>query len=88
MRQLAISKAPAKDILALSDRLRDVDLVPLGVALDDQEGSFILIPSMESRGWWLLIHSTPDILRWKSFSKTRESRGASACSGRKGCPYS
>ena len=27
-----------KEILALCDRLRDVDLVPLGVALDDQEG--------------------------------------------------
>ena len=27
-----------KDILALCDKLRDVDLVPLGVALDDQEG--------------------------------------------------
>ncbi len=30
-----------KEILALCDRLRDVDLVPLGVALDDQEGEFI-----------------------------------------------
>ena len=27
-----------KDILALCDKLRDSDLVPLGVALDDQEG--------------------------------------------------
>jgi hypothetical protein len=26
------------DILALCDKLRDIDLVPLGVALDDQEG--------------------------------------------------
>ena len=40
VRQLAISKGDgaAKDILALCDRLRDQDLVPLGVALDDQEG--------------------------------------------------
>lgn len=40
VRQLAISKGDgaAKDILALCDRLRDQELVPLGVALDDQEG--------------------------------------------------
>ena len=36
-----LAKAQAlKDILALCDKLRDVDLVPLGVALDDQEGRF------------------------------------------------
>lgn len=42
VRQLAISKSDSalKDILALSDKLRDVDLVPLGVALDDQEGAW------------------------------------------------
>ena len=41
VRKVAIEKSPSalKDILALSDRLRDVDLVPLGVALDDQEGT-------------------------------------------------
>jgi hypothetical protein len=40
IRQLAMSKGDgaAKDILALCDKLRDSDLVPLGVALDDQEG--------------------------------------------------
>lgn len=40
VRKLAIGKGDTalKDILALSDSLRDVDLVPLGVALDDQEG--------------------------------------------------
>lgn len=40
VRKLAIAKGDSalKDILALSDKLRDVDLVPLGVALDDQEG--------------------------------------------------
>ncbi len=41
VRKLAIVKGDAalKDILALCDKLRDVDLVPLGVALDDQEGN-------------------------------------------------
>ena len=40
VRQLAIGKGDTalKDILALCDKLRDSDLVPLGVALDDQEG--------------------------------------------------
>lgn len=40
VRQLAIAKGDggAKDILALCDKLRDADLIPLGVALDDQEG--------------------------------------------------
>ncbi len=40
VRQLAISKGDgaAKEILALCDKLRDSDLVPFGVALDDQEG--------------------------------------------------
>lgn len=28
-----------KEVLALCDQLRDVDLVELGVALDDQEGT-------------------------------------------------
>ncbi|KAI0088164.1 tRNA synthetases class I (C) catalytic domain-containing protein [Irpex rosettiformis] len=32
-----------KEILALCDRLRDVDLVPLGVALDDQEDGRALV---------------------------------------------
>lgn len=41
VRKLAIEKGDSalKDILTLSDKLRDVDLVPLGVALDDQEGT-------------------------------------------------
>ena len=40
VRRLAITKddGAVKNILALCDRLRDEDLVPLGVALDDQEG--------------------------------------------------
>jgi cysteinyl-tRNA synthetase len=42
VRQLAIAKGDTalKDILAMCDKLRDVDLVPLGVALDDQDGGF------------------------------------------------
>ncbi|THH29629.1 hypothetical protein EUX98_g4562 [Antrodiella citrinella] len=45
VRKLAIAKGDGalKDILALSDRLRDVDLVPLGVALDDQEDGKALV---------------------------------------------
>ena len=41
VRAVAIAKGDhaLKDILALSDKLRDDDLVPLGVALDDQEGN-------------------------------------------------
>jgi cysteinyl-tRNA synthetase len=40
VRKIAIGKGETalKDILALCDKLRDEDLVPLGVALDDQEG--------------------------------------------------
>jgi cysteinyl-tRNA synthetase len=40
VRGLAMGKGDTalKDILALCDKLRDTDLVPLGVALDDQEG--------------------------------------------------
>ena len=40
VRRMAISQAPAKDVLSLSDHLRDHDLIPLGVALDDQEGTY------------------------------------------------
>ncbi|KAN0091593.1 tRNA synthetases class I (C) catalytic domain containing protein [Tylopilus felleus] len=45
VRQLAIAKGdnPLKEILKLCDRLRDDDLVPLGVALDDQEDNRALI---------------------------------------------
>jgi len=45
VRQLAMGKGDAAltDILALCDRLRDVDLVPLGVALDDQEDGKALV---------------------------------------------
>ena len=41
VRRLAIAGGDntLKNILLLSDQLRDVDLVPLGVALDDQEGT-------------------------------------------------
>ncbi|KAI1795517.1 cysteinyl-tRNA synthetase [Ganoderma leucocontextum] len=45
VRKLAIAKGDSalKDILALSDKLRDNDLVPLGVALDDQEDGKALV---------------------------------------------
>jgi cysteinyl-tRNA synthetase len=42
VRRLAIAnnESAVKDILRLCDQLRDDDLVPLGVALDDQEGTW------------------------------------------------
>lgn len=42
IRQLAMAKGEhaLKDILALCDTLRDTELVPLGVALDDQPGLY------------------------------------------------
>ncbi|KAF8902901.1 tRNA synthetases class I (C) catalytic domain-containing protein, partial [Gymnopilus junonius] len=45
IRKLAMGKGDGalKDILALCDKLRDVDLVPLGVALDDQEDGKALV---------------------------------------------
>ena len=50
VRKVAIAKGDSalKDILALCDKLRDADLVPLGVALDDQEGN-ACSPSAVSR---------------------------------------
>jgi cysteinyl-tRNA synthetase len=44
VRKIAIAKGETalKDILTLCDKLRDEDLVPLGVALDDQEGEGVL----------------------------------------------
>jgi len=43
VRQLAIAQASTKDILVLCDKLRDVDLAPLGVALDDQDDGKALV---------------------------------------------
>src|SRR5258706_6284030 len=43
VRSKAIEKAPLTDFLKLSDRLRDEDLIPLGVALDDQEGNPVVV---------------------------------------------
>jgi len=45
VRKLAMAKGDEalKDILALCDKLRDTDLVPLGVALDDQEDGKALV---------------------------------------------
>jgi cysteinyl-tRNA synthetase len=38
VRRKAMAKQPHSEFLELTDRLRDDELVPLGVALDDQEG--------------------------------------------------
>ncbi|KAJ3996051.1 tRNA synthetases class I (C) catalytic domain-containing protein [Lentinula boryana] len=45
VRRLAIDKGDSalKDILALCDKLRDEELIPLGVALDDQEDGKALV---------------------------------------------
>ncbi|KAF9069052.1 cysteinyl-tRNA synthetase [Rhodocollybia butyracea] len=45
VRRLAINKGDTalKDILALCDKLRDEELIPLGVALDDQEDGKALV---------------------------------------------
>ncbi|KAF8629162.1 hypothetical protein AX17_005747 [Amanita inopinata Kibby_2008] len=45
VRQLTMTKSDTtlKDILILCDKLRDVDLIPLGVALDDQEDGKALV---------------------------------------------
>lgn len=41
IRQLARSNAPHAEILKLADQLRDIDMVDLGVALEDQEGTYL-----------------------------------------------
>lgn len=70
VRRLAIGKGDTalKDILALCDKLRDSDLVPLGVALDDQEGKSAVILHT--------IHSLTllDVTRWESSCKVGFSR--------------
>lgn len=48
VRKLAMEGAPASEILALSDQLRDIDLVELGVALDDQDGQSPAPPPSET----------------------------------------
>lgn len=52
VRKIAIEKGDRalKDILTLCDKLRDDDLVPLGIALDDQEGRSCLTMIHVSRG--------------------------------------
>ncbi|WFD27467.1 cysteine--tRNA ligase [Malassezia nana] len=52
VRQLARSQAPASELLQLADTLRDVDLVDLGVALEDQEDGqalFKFVPAEQLR---------------------------------------
>jgi len=43
VRQLAINKASPQEILTLCDKLRDQDLIPLGIGLDDQDDGKALI---------------------------------------------
>jgi len=43
IRQLAIAKASPQEILTLCDKLRDQDLIPLGIGLDDQDDGKALI---------------------------------------------
>jgi len=64
VRKLAMAKGEnaLKDILALCDKLRDSDLVPLGVALDDQEG----LHSSLRCSMTVAHHSR----RWKSSGET------------------
>lgn len=40
VREMAREQKPHAEFLKLSDKLRDVDLVDLGVSLDDQEGTW------------------------------------------------
>ena len=42
VRRLAMTQAPPKQILEFCDKFGDVDLVPLSVALDDQEGKHVI----------------------------------------------
>lgn len=46
VRKKAMAKDPHSEFLELTDRLRDEDLVPLGVALDDQEDGKALVKLM------------------------------------------
>lgn len=68
IRKLAITGGndAVKDILLLCDKLRDTDLVPLGVALDDQEGE-------GGTSMWYLSHLKYLSWRWKS---SREASGS------------
>jgi cysteinyl-tRNA synthetase len=69
IRKIAIAEGgnAMKDILAMCDKLRDSDLIPLGVALDDQEGMVRLVTGiLIAQG-----DSLPDarfIYRWSSTS--------------------
>jgi len=50
VRRLARDNAKLSEILALCDKLRDQELVDLGVALDDQEGECASDPVTSSVG--------------------------------------
>lgn len=79
VRKIAIAKGETAltDILALCDRLRDDDLVPLGVALDDQEGEGDvkgLCPRLPSTLAAFLINNRCD--RWEGTCEDRGPGGA------------
>lgn len=65
VRGLAMAKGDdaLKEILLLCDTLRDTDLVPLGVALDDQPGTIIVIERLVSPQTHLMN-------RWKGSGET------------------
>ena len=52
-----------KEILSLCDTLRDTDLVPLGVALDDQPGTIFVVGR--------LVPQAHPTTRWQSSRETR-----------------
>ena len=83
VRKLAIAKGDnaLKDILALSDKLRDVDLVPLGVALDDQEG-MLARASTRLRGMsdnLLIAPPNPVLRHWLPFLSTPATSPSGLC---------
>jgi cysteinyl-tRNA synthetase len=48
LRELAEKKAPAKDFLALCDRLRDLDLWDLGIYLEDRENAPAMVRPVDA----------------------------------------
>ena len=61
IRKLAIAGASNKDVLALCDRFRDVEMVNLGVQLDDGQGA----------GTSLISSCTPPSLQYRTCSARR-----------------
>jgi cysteinyl-tRNA synthetase len=51
VRKLAQAKADPTDILRLCDKMRDVDLVEIGVVLDDQAGMIFIEILLDDNRW-------------------------------------